>query len=305
MMNRRLRGSPRIPLKQTADSHPLFASLTCHQSLFIYVHQCFYAFYLPMPSANLLPDERHRIIRRRLSLGERVLAVEMARELGASEDTIRRDLRELASLGLCQRVYGGALPVSPASGSFRTRQSQKLASKVALGRAAAAIVASDQVIFMDAGTTNLEIARALPNDTKFTAATNSPVIAIELISRANITLVMIGGLVDPSAGAALGTRAIRDVQSICIDLTFLGGCAVSDQAGVRAFIFDDAEFKQALVGASRTVALAATTEKLGTTAPFHVAFSSDLDLLIVEADAPAGQLEAFRRSGVRIHQLAD
>ena len=94
-----------------------------------------------MPSANLLPDERHRIIRRRLSLGERVLAVEMARELGASEDTIRRDLRELASLGLCQRVYGGALPVSPASGSFRTRQSQELASKVALGRAAAAIVA--------------------------------------------------------------------------------------------------------------------------------------------------------------------
>jgi DeoR/GlpR family transcriptional regulator of sugar metabolism len=273
--------------------------------VFIYDYQCFYVFYISMPSPNLLPDERHRIICRRLSLGERILAVEMARELGASEDTIRRDLRELASLGLCQRVYGGALPVSPASGSFRTRQRQKLASKVALGHAAAAIVAPDQFIFLDAGTTNLEIARALPKDTKFTAATNSPVIAMELISRANITLVMIGGLVNPSAGAALGTRAVRDVQSISIDLTFLGGCAVSDQAGVRAFIFEDAEFKQALVGASRTVALAATTEKLGTTAPFHVAFSSDLDLLIVEADAPAGQLQAFRHSGVRIHQLAD
>jgi DeoR/GlpR family transcriptional regulator of sugar metabolism len=74
-----------------------------------------------MPSLNLLPDERHGVIRKRLSLGERVLAVEMARELGASEDTIRRDLRELASLGVCQRVYGGALPVSPASGSFSAR----------------------------------------------------------------------------------------------------------------------------------------------------------------------------------------
>jgi DeoR/GlpR family transcriptional regulator of sugar metabolism len=84
----------------------------------------------------------------------------------------------------------------------------------------------------------------------------------------------------------LGARAIRDVQSISIDLSFLGACAVSDQAGVRAFIFEDAEFKQALVGASRAIALAATTEKLGTTAPFHVALSSDLDLLIVEADAP-------------------
>ena len=258
-----------------------------------------------MPSLNLLPDERHRIIRKRLSLGERVLAVEMARELGASEDTIRRDLRELANLGVCQRVYGGALPVSPASGSFRIRQRQKLGSKVALGRAAATIIAADQLIFLDAGTTNLEIARALPNHTKLTVATNSPAITMELISRSNIKLVMIGGLVDPDSGAALGARAIRDIQSISIDLSFLGGCAVSDQAGVRAFIFEDAEFKQALVGTSRAVAVAATTEKLGTTAPFHVALSSDLDLLIVEADAPAEQLQAFKRAGVRIHQLAN
>jgi DeoR/GlpR family transcriptional regulator of sugar metabolism len=258
-----------------------------------------------MHSLNLLPDERHRIIRKRLSLGERVLAAEMARELGASEDTIRRDLRELASLGVCQRVYGGALPVSPASGSFKIRQRQNLRSKVALGQAAATIIAADQVIFLDAGTTNLEIARALPNHAKLTVATNSPATAMELISRSNIKLVMIGGLVDPDSGAALGARAIRDVQSISIDLLFLGGCAVSDQAGVRAFIFEDAEFKQALVGTSRAVAVAATTEKLGTTAPFHVALSSDLDLLIVEADAPAEQLQAFRRAGVRIHQLAN
>jgi DeoR/GlpR family transcriptional regulator of sugar metabolism len=257
-----------------------------------------------MPSLNLLPDERHRIIRQRLSLGERVLAVELARELGASEDTIRRDLRELASLGVCQRVYGGALPVSPASGSFRIRQRQKLASKVALGQAAATIVAAGQVIFLDAGTTNLEIARALPNHTKLTVVTNSPAIAMELISHSNITLVMVGGLVDRDAGAALGARAIRDVKSISIDLSFLGGWAFSDQAGVRVFIFEDAEFKQALVETSRAVAVAATTEKLGTTAPFQVALSSDLDLLLVEADAPAGQLQAFRRAGVHIHQLA-
>jgi DeoR/GlpR family transcriptional regulator of sugar metabolism len=258
-----------------------------------------------MPSLNLLPDERQRIICQRLSLGERVLAAEMARELGASEDTIRRDLRELANRGVCQRVYGGALPVSSASGSFRMRQSQKLGSKIALGQAAAKMIATDQVIFLDAGTTNLEIARALPNHPKLTVATNSPAIAAELISRSEITLLMIGGRIDSGSGAALGARAIRDLQSICIDLTFLGACAVSDQTGVRAFIFEDAEFKQALVGTSRAVAVAVTTEKLGTTAPFHAALSSELDLLIVEADASAEQLQAFRHAGVRIHQLAD
>lgn len=103
-----------------------------------------------MAAVHLLPDERHRIIRKRLSSGERVLAVDLARELGASEDTIRRDLRELASLGVCQRVYGGALPVSPASGSFRIRQRQQPGSKVALGRAVATIIAAGQVVFLDA-----------------------------------------------------------------------------------------------------------------------------------------------------------
>jgi DeoR/GlpR family transcriptional regulator of sugar metabolism len=271
----------------------------------VYILQCLLVFSFTMPSLNFLPDERHRIIRQRLSLGERVLAAEMARELGASEDTIRRDLRELANLGVCQRVYGGALPVSPASGSFRMRQNQKLGSKVALGQAAARMIAANQVIFLDAGTTNLEIARALPNLPKLTVATNSPAIAMELVSRSDITLVMIGGRVDPETGAALGGRAIRDLQSISLDLSFLGVCAVSEQTGVRAFIFEDAEFKQALVGASRAVAVAVTTEKLGTTAPFQAALSSDLNFLIVEADAPAGQLEAFKRAGVHIHQLTN
>jgi DeoR/GlpR family transcriptional regulator of sugar metabolism len=279
--------------------------LTSDRYVFTYVSQHLYVFCREMPSLNLLPDERHRFIQQRLSSGERVLAVELARELGASEDTIRRDLRELASLGVCQRVYGGALPVSPASGSFSERQRQKLGSKVALGRAAATIIAADQVIFLDAGTTNLEIARALPNHLKLTVATNSPAIAMELMARSDIKLVMIGGLVNPDAGAALGAQAIRDVQSISIDLTFLGICAVSDQAGVRAFLFEDAEFKRVLVGTSRVVAVAATTEKLGTTAPFQVALSSDLDFLIVEAEAPVEQLQTFRRLGVCIHQVAD
>jgi DeoR/GlpR family transcriptional regulator of sugar metabolism len=270
----------------------------------VYVYPRFYAFSFIMPPLHLLPDERHRIIRQRLLLGKRVLALEMARELGASEDTIRRDLRELARLGVCERVYGGALPLSPASGSFDTRQRQKLGSKVALGQAAATIIATGQVIFLDAGTTNLEVARALPNHPNLTVATNSPAIAMELISHSNITLVVIGGLVNPGAGAALGARAIRDVQSISIDLSFLGACAVSVQDGVRAFIFEDAEFKRALVETSRAVAVAATTEKLGTTAPFHVALSTQLDILIVEADAQAGQLRGFKRAGVRIHQLA-
>src|SRR3984957_13735920 len=117
-----------------------------------------------MSSHLLLPDERHHFIRKRLSLGERVLAVEMARELGASEDTIRRDLRELASLGICRRVYGGALPVSPASGSLAERQTEFPERKAALAKEAVKLVSPGQFVFLDAGSANLAVARALPQN---------------------------------------------------------------------------------------------------------------------------------------------
>ena len=85
-----------------------------------------------MSQSNLLLDERHRFIRERLTAEGRVLATDLARDLGTSEDTIRRDLRELASLGACRRVYGGALSISPASGTFAERQDQDIARKAAL-----------------------------------------------------------------------------------------------------------------------------------------------------------------------------
>src|SRR5471030_3483486 len=115
-----------------------------------------------MSSNLLLPEERHRAIRDRLAAEGRVLAIDLAQELRTSEDTIRRDLRELAALGVCRRVYGGALPVSPASGPIATRENEFPESKAALAREAVKLVSAGQFIFLDAGTTNLAIARALP-----------------------------------------------------------------------------------------------------------------------------------------------
>ena len=65
---------------------------------------------------DFLLRERQGVISERLRLNGRVLAAELALEFGVSEDTVRRDLREMAAAGLCERVYGGALPVSPAPG---------------------------------------------------------------------------------------------------------------------------------------------------------------------------------------------
>jgi DeoR/GlpR family transcriptional regulator of sugar metabolism len=252
------------------------------------------------PSPILLPDERQRLILDRLAEQGRVLAADLARDLGASEDTIRRDLREMASRGACQRVYGGALAMGR---TLAERTLENPDRKAALARMAASIVEPGQLLFLDAGSTNLAIARALSENASLTVATNAPSTAMALYGRPGIALILIGGLVDGTVGGAIGAKAIRDVEALRVDLCFLGACSLSEPDGVGAFVFEDAEFKQALVRSSRSVAIAVTTEKLGASAPYHVADANEIRHLVLERDAAPGNWKPFERAGAKIHQL--
>lgn len=254
-----------------------------------------------MHSSTALPDQRQQLIVARLARDGRVLAVALAREFATSEDTIRRDLRDLAAAGQCRRVYGGALPVSPASGSLANRTAESPARKAALGQAAAHLVQPGQIAFIDAGSTNLAIARALPEGLGATIVTNAPGIAAALTGRAGIELVMIGGRIDPRSGAALGGRAIQELREIRLDAVFLGTCSVDAGAGLGAFDYEEAVFKRALAHMAQTVITASLNEKLGTFAPYAVLPVCGLTHLVVEADAPPASLADFAGHNIQIH----
>src|SRR3954447_9929024 len=91
-----------------------------------------------------------------------IVAKTISQELGLSEDTIRRDLRELAAEGRLQRVHGGALPSSPAVADFAARQQLAPEGKRAVGKAAASMIRPGQVVILDGGTTTLQLATHLP-----------------------------------------------------------------------------------------------------------------------------------------------
>ncbi len=255
-----------------------------------------------------MPDERQLHILEHLGRTGRVLATDLARRFGISEDTARRDLRELAAAGLCRRVYGGALPLSTASGSLAQRQGEQTTRKAALGRAGADLIARVMrpggVLFLDAGSTNLAVARALAADLRVTVVTNAPHIAAEIAALPGIELIMIGGRVDPRCGAALGARAIRDLEAVRIDLALLGACAVDAAAGLAGFDLEDAELKRRAAEAAATVMTVTTNEKLATLAPFGIMPCSRLTHLVVEADAPSAPVSALRALGVETHRAA-
>ena len=141
---------------------------------------------------ELLLQQRQRLIQDRLRVSGRVLAADLADEFNVSEDTIRRDLRELAAAGLCERVYGGALPVTPGSTTLSQRVGQAPERKAALAAAALPFIKPGMTVFFDAGSTNLAIARALPNDLELTAVTNTPLIAAALMEKPLVELIVIG-----------------------------------------------------------------------------------------------------------------
>ena len=213
----------------------------------------------------VLPDERLGVIRARLLREGRVVAADLAREFSTSEDTIRRDLRELAAAGLCRRVYGGALPMSPASGTLAERTAQHAPSKQCLGQAAAALVRPGQSLCIDAGSTNLWIARSLPADMALHVTTNAPTIAAALEDKPAVNLVLLGGRLDRATGGTLGARALRSAEGLHFDLYFVGACAADPQAGLADFNEEEANLKRALAGQSAAVATAVTDDKLGTT----------------------------------------
>ncbi|MGB3878723.1 DeoR/GlpR family DNA-binding transcription regulator [Shinella zoogloeoides] len=250
-----------------------------------------------MSVQDLLLGERQALIRMRLDLSGRVIAAELAQELGVSEDTIRRDLREMAASGLCQRVYGGALRISPASTTMNERMAIGGARKAALARAAATLVPAGATVFLDAGSTNLALARALPAGQGLTVATNAPAIAAALLER-DLTTIQLGGLIDARLGAAIGAKAMRDAEALRPDILVLGVCGIDPEAGVTAGSFEEAEFKRFLASRSRTVMVVATNDKLSTAAPYSVVPLSRVAQVVIEADADDEEAAALTVAGI-------
>jgi DeoR/GlpR family transcriptional regulator of sugar metabolism len=236
---------------------------------------------------GLLPEERERLILERLRAQGRVLASELAAEFQTSEHTVRRHLRELAEQGHCKRVYGGALLISPSGESAAIRLREAVDRKACLAAAAASIVRPKQIVLLDTGSTNAAIAAALPDNADLTVVTNSPEACAILLNRPGFDIILIGGRVVRHAAGSTGATALLQVQQIKADLCFLGACAFDPDEGVAAFDAEEAELKRAMVKASSQVAIAMTSEKLMTAAPFFVAPASAVDYLFVEADVTA------------------
>ncbi|MDD2102933.1 DeoR/GlpR family DNA-binding transcription regulator [Pseudomonas putida] len=254
-------------------------------------------------SAAELPQLRRQKILLILERDGKVMAAELSQHFAVSEDTIRRDLAELDSAGLVQRVHGGALPRPKDTGKdYFTRISETDEVKTRLAQLAASRVESGQIVMFDSGTTTLQIARLLPPDICITAVTASPMTAITLSEFKGIKVILAGGQLNPATMSASGHETLRLLEGIKADLLFTGVCAIHPQVGISSLHFDEVPVKQAMLDSATQVIAVTTADKLGAVEPFVVAPCERLHTLITERHVATGSVEDYRKLGIEVVQ---
>ncbi len=248
----------------------------------------------------MLTSQRKQHILDVLRRDGQIIAKDLSQELGLSEDTIRRDLRELAQEGLLQRVHGGALPVSPAVANFTGREAIHTEGKVAIGQAAAQLIKDNQVIFLDGGTTAIQVARHLPRTLQATIITHSPRTALELLDYSGVEVILIGGRLFKHSIVTVGAAAIEAISHIRADIYFMGVTGIHPEAGLSTGDLEEAYVKRALSIQSAETFVMASQEKLGAASQYVIASLSDVSGLIVERSVAEDVLIPYRQMGLSI-----
>lgn len=248
----------------------------------------------------MLTSQRKQLILEKLGAEGQVQSKALSILFDVSEDTIRRDLRELAAEGRLQRVHGGALPSSSAIVPFAERQSVKMDAKRKVALKGAQLISSGQVVIVDGGTTTSELIAFLPHDLRITVVTHSPSIALGLVNHPSIEVILIGGRLYKHSIVAVGAAAIEGIENIHADLFFMGVTGIHPEAGLTTGDFEEACIKRAFSGRAAETVVLASPEKINTASSFVIGDVSLANTIVVEGDTDRGWVNAVSEKGVSI-----
>jgi DeoR/GlpR family transcriptional regulator of sugar metabolism len=248
-----------------------------------------------------LPDERREAILGALARDGRVVATQLAAVLDVSDDTVRRDLDELAAAGRVRRVRGGALPADAVTPPrMADRQELHTAEKARVARRAAALLAEEPTISLAGGSTMLAIARELAADGRTrTVLTTSPDVAVALADAPGEVLLA-GGRLDPDSRTTVGADALDAVRRIRPSVAVLGACSLQAAIGLTTYSRGEAEVLRAQAACAGRLMVATDGAKLGSSAAHVVARAEDVAQLVTDGAAPRAELDALRAVGVDV-----
>jgi len=247
----------------------------------------------------MLKRERQEFILREVNLHNRVLTSDLSEAISVSEDTIRRDLSELADSGKIIKAHGGALSRSFHT-SFQANSVYSHDKKKCIAQKAVTLLRDGQFILSGGGTTITELAKALPATLQATFFTGSLPAAIEYIQHPSVDVIFIGDRISKNSRITVGGDAIEKINQINADICFLGINALDMEKGLTDNDWDVVQIKKAMIRSSKKVVALTIAEKLNTQQKIKVAGLEELDMIITELDPDDKLLDPFRRAGIQI-----
>lgn len=236
-----------------------------------------------------------------LADGGALTVAELARRLGVSTETIRRDLRALSTAGDVVKTHGRAV-LSPRRGEapFERRMRENEAAKRAIAAEVAGMIADGDSVMLDTGTTTSYVARALLVRRGLTIVTNSSDIARTLAIVNDNTVFMAGGQLRADNGAAFGTAAVAFVRRFKVRHAIVSIGAMDAEAGPMNFDLAEAEFGREVLACGERRLVVTDASKFGRRALVKVCGFGDFDTLVTDAAPPADLAATLAAHGVAV-----
>ena len=237
-------------------------------------------------NVGLFKEERKVQILKLLDADQRVEVADLSRRFTVSEDTIRRDLKDLQNQGLILKTHGGALRHVAAPKTFETRLEYAARFKLSIGMAAAELVEEGDCVLIDSGTTALSLARSLKVG-KAKILTNSLDVAQVVSQNSNFELIVLGGRWD-ALHQLVGSVTVEQLSRYRVDKVFLGMPGLDSRHGITAPSEEEAAVKRAMIQIGQEVIALADHTKLGEVAFAYVAPASAIDVLVTDETSDLG-----------------
>ena len=265
------------------------------------------------PSGDFRPlaQQRHiHILSRLASVGTVQVGV-LARDLGVSEMTIRRDLVDLENNGRLTRIHGGAVDTGKNRRTvidrdeplFEARLQRQYEAKQRIATAAASLAAGCKTIALDVGTTTLLLARQLQSEGQVKIFTNSVRIAAELATRA-AEVYLPGGRMRRDEMSIGGRTAVEQFQDLWFDIAFVGVSGMTP-GGIFDYSFEDVDMKRVYLRRSSVKVVLCDASKFERMSLVHIAPLGGFDILITDAAPPTQIARALAEANVRVDIVAD
>lgn len=248
----------------------------------------------------MLKKERQAYILHQVNLHNKVLSSTLCSEINVSEDTIRRDLQELADEGKVIKVHGGALSQSfnqvhfPINGVYSQNQKKTIAKK------AVGLIRNGMFILTSGGTTIIEMGRSLPPQLKATFISGSIPAVLEYMHHPNIEVILIGDKISKNSKITVGSEAIAKIKQVKADICFLGTNAIDAENGITDNDWEVVQVKKAMIESCKKVVCLAIAEKVNTVQPIQVCELSDIDTLITELEPGNPILKPYVDAGIEV-----